>query len=247
MDSYTTTSPFFSTLPTVSLARSSGVRSGRLYSSIGVGTVTMKTWQRLSSSRSVVKRQARGALELGRGHLERAVAAGLAARAMRAGLDVEADGVEMLAELHRQRQTRRSPADDADAALAQISSTMLPFLGARALRFRRLRSVAGVRGVTQFRCRPDAAPAARLGDHGEHRLVRSAVPRPSAIESPAAAPSMRSGTRTARAAVGGARGDVAHPSSASAPWPPVMARYTSARMRASSSAPCSSRAELSTL
>ena len=30
VDSYTTTSPFLSTLPTVSLERSSGVRSGRL-------------------------------------------------------------------------------------------------------------------------------------------------------------------------------------------------------------------------
>jgi hypothetical protein len=41
VDSKITRSPGFSTVPIVSLARNSGVRSGRLALSIGVGTVTM--------------------------------------------------------------------------------------------------------------------------------------------------------------------------------------------------------------
>ena len=48
--STSTTSPGFSTLPTVSDARSRGPRSGRLYASIGVGTVTMNTLQAAMSA-----------------------------------------------------------------------------------------------------------------------------------------------------------------------------------------------------
>ncbi|MNT54806.1 hypothetical protein D3C72_1919940 [compost metagenome] len=45
-----TIAPFDMTLPTVSLALTSGVRSGRFASSIGVGTVTIKTAQSRKSS-----------------------------------------------------------------------------------------------------------------------------------------------------------------------------------------------------
>ncbi|MNT76412.1 hypothetical protein D3C72_2154110 [compost metagenome] len=49
-----TMSPRLSTAPMVSLALTSGVRSGCLYSSIGVGTVTMNTLAWPSSARSAV-------------------------------------------------------------------------------------------------------------------------------------------------------------------------------------------------
>ncbi len=51
VDSYTTTSPFLSTLLTVSLAFTTGVKSGRLSTSTGVGTATTKKVACLSASR----------------------------------------------------------------------------------------------------------------------------------------------------------------------------------------------------
>ena len=67
-----------------------------------------------------VRREAehRGALQLRAGRFERAVAARLLRRNA-LGLHIEADGVEMLAELDRQRQADISKTYDADAALAK--------------------------------------------------------------------------------------------------------------------------------
>src|SRR6185437_8048739 len=55
VDSKITTPPRPMTLPTVRLAASSGLRSGRLARSIGVGTVTMKTLQLRRSLASSLK------------------------------------------------------------------------------------------------------------------------------------------------------------------------------------------------
>ena len=111
MDSYTTTSPFLSTLPIDSLDFTSGVRSGRLYSSIGVGTVTMKTRHGFRSVEAGREAELFRLGELLRVHLERAVdAAAQFVDAVR--LDVEADGLEALAELDGERQADVAEADD---------------------------------------------------------------------------------------------------------------------------------------
>ena len=49
--SYTTISPFFSTLATLCVAFTTGVKSGRLFLSIGVGTVTIKKLHSFISSK----------------------------------------------------------------------------------------------------------------------------------------------------------------------------------------------------
>ena len=54
VDSYTTTSPFLSTLATVSEAFTTGVKSGRLFLSTGVGTATTKKVAFASSFESYV-------------------------------------------------------------------------------------------------------------------------------------------------------------------------------------------------
>src|SRR6266404_4689254 len=85
----------------------SGPRSGCLYSSIGVGTVTMNTWQRLRR------------LELRRRNLERQVAPAAQLRhALR--VDVKADGLVLLAKLHRQRQADITQPHHPDARFAPL-------------------------------------------------------------------------------------------------------------------------------
>ncbi len=113
VDSYTTTSPFLSTLPTVSLERSSGVRSGPV-------VLIDRRRDRDDEDPALAEiLEAGGIPELARGPqfrgraLERAVAALLQfGDAIR--LDVEPHRVEVLAELHRQRQTHIAESDHAD-------------------------------------------------------------------------------------------------------------------------------------
>ena len=98
------------------------MRSGRLYSSIGVGTVTMNTRQLLQVLEVGGERQLLAPpCSSARSSLERAVAARLElGDAVR--LDVEPDRVEVLAELDGQRQADIAQTDDADAAASCADS-----------------------------------------------------------------------------------------------------------------------------
>ena len=84
-----------------------------MYSSIGVGTVTMNTRQVLRSASLVVKlslvAEASSAASV-----SSVLSWPLRSSSTRVGLDVEADGAEALAELHGERQSDVAEADDAD-------------------------------------------------------------------------------------------------------------------------------------
>ena len=80
----------------------------------------MNTWQRLRAFRSVVKLQVVGRPEL-RARAPPACCPGRLAQLGDARrLHVEADGLEVLAELHRERQPDVTETDDADATLSQF-------------------------------------------------------------------------------------------------------------------------------
>ena len=106
-----TTDPVFMTLPTVSLALTSGVRSGRFALSIGVGTVTMKTPQSAISSRLVAEGKVLRCNQILGRDFQRAVLAGLQFGDTRQ-INIKSHHRPRLAEFDRQRQTNVAQADD---------------------------------------------------------------------------------------------------------------------------------------
>ncbi len=110
-------SPFLRTFPTVSVAFSTGVRSGRLYLSIGVGTVTMNTVHGRMSSMFVVTRSRLAARDVLGARLERAVDPLLEILDPLL-VDVEADRVVLLPELDREGEPHVAEADDGDLRAA---------------------------------------------------------------------------------------------------------------------------------
>src|SRR5256885_2141212 len=184
--------------------------------------------------------QALRRLELRRGDLERQVAPAAQLRhALR--IHVKADGLVLLADLDVQRQADIPQPHHCDARRAPLC--------------RHSRALQALERCGSGACCSRAPGASRASLAHRHRppltLVMSASMASWACSSSALAASTGRGTaaRTSTRAVrvpSGARAGSSCSASGSALCPPVIARYTSARMRASSSAPCSSRAELST-
>src|SRR5262249_13225402 len=140
----------------------------------------------------------------------------------------EADGGEVLAEFHGQRQADVSQSDHAEAAVAQIQFHDVS-----------LQACAGGASSARHTVLP---PLDLWMRSSMASCWRSSSASGSGIAS--STPGARTATEAACARMPASR---VPESSASALCPPVMARYTSTRMPASSSAPCSSRLVLSTL
>ena len=103
----------------VSLAPINGVKSGVLYTSIGVGTVTMNDVAAAQVVERVRVMQAqRGRREFIGADFQCAIHA-LAQGQDARGIDVESDRVVAPAELDRERQPDVAQSDDADGGLVQ--------------------------------------------------------------------------------------------------------------------------------
>ncbi len=201
-----------STLPTVSLARISGVRSGRLYSSIGVGTVTMNTRQRFRSASSVVKPSCRALLSSSR-VTSSVVSLPGAQLADALGLDVEADASRSACRTRPRAAGPRTRDPPRRCGNCAASACRAKSSGARALHRRRRARRASVAG---HRHRPPLTRAMSASSPSWAR-TSSALAAGTGSMSP-----VRTSSRTGRAP-SGPRGASAS-ASASAPCPPVMAR-----------------------
>src|SRR5581483_10809057 len=147
--------PFLSTLPTDSLARTSGVRSGLLYSSMGVGTVTMNTRQLLRSLSSVVKRNRAAAFS--------------SARVVSSVLSLPASSSAIRAFLTSNPTVSKCLPNSTARGRPTYPRPTMPMRHLRRLSTHFSLLSNNMRGG---RGRPQAPPAARFGYDPQHHLVR---------------------------------------------------------------------------